>query len=418
MCRTDFVDDVDGLVGQLTVVDVFRTQLGSGLDRFVRVNNTVVLFKAALQAFEDGNGLLHRGLNHVHFLKAPRQRCVFFENTAVLVERGGTDALERARAQAWFKQIGGVHRPARGSSRTNHGVDFIDEQNGLGLGRQGLEHALQALLEITTVLGARNERAHVQGVNDSTGENRRHFFLHNAPCQSLGNGGLANPSFAHKQGIVFAAPAKNLNGSLDFVFASNKGVDFSLACCLVQIDGVQRQGGALLAWFGGIDVAGGLGIGLFATNAMLNEIQDVIAGCPALIKETHCVRFFFAKHRGNHMRASDLHFAAAVEFHLHQCPLDNALHTERMLHVIGRVFLDVLVHARSAFLHEAVENFGKGLDVNSAGLKHFGGMVVFKEFQQEQFNGDAFVTLVGRFFEGGFQGELKIGVEHGISMSL
>jgi len=41
-------------------------------------------------------------------------------------------------------------------------VDFIDEQNAVGLVLEGLEHAFEALLEITTVFGAREQCPHVQ----------------------------------------------------------------------------------------------------------------------------------------------------------------------------------------------------------------------------------------------------------------
>jgi hypothetical protein len=59
-----------------------------------RVLDAVVLLEAALQALEDLDRLLDRGLDHVDLLEAPRQRRVLLEDAAVLGEGGGADALQ------------------------------------------------------------------------------------------------------------------------------------------------------------------------------------------------------------------------------------------------------------------------------------------------------------------------------------
>jgi hypothetical protein len=103
--RAGFVDDVDGLVGQVAVVDVLGRQLGRGLQRAQRVLHAVVLLEAALEALEDLDRLGHRGLDHVDLLEAPRQRRVLLEDAAVLGEGGGADALELAAGQRGLSRL-------------------------------------------------------------------------------------------------------------------------------------------------------------------------------------------------------------------------------------------------------------------------------------------------------------------------
>ncbi len=75
----------------------------------------------------------HRGLDHVHLLEATRQGRVFFEDATVFGEGGGTNALELAAGQRGLQQVGRIQRAAGGRTSTNQRVDFIDEQDRVGL---------------------------------------------------------------------------------------------------------------------------------------------------------------------------------------------------------------------------------------------------------------------------------------------
>ena len=97
LSRTGLVDHVDGLVGQVTIGDVLGRQLGRRRERRTGVADAVVLLEVALQAAQDLHGLLHRRLDHVDLLEAPRQRMILLEDAAIFGERGGADALELAR---------------------------------------------------------------------------------------------------------------------------------------------------------------------------------------------------------------------------------------------------------------------------------------------------------------------------------
>src|SRR5690606_24479072 len=236
-----FVDDVDGLVGQVPIVDVAGRELGRGAERGCRITYVVVLFEAALQAAQDLHGLLDAGLGHVDFLEAARQGVVFFEYPAEFGIGGGADALELPGRQGRLEQVGCIERAAGGGTGPDERVDFVDEQDGVGVAADLLQDALEALFEIATVFGAGQQRAHVERVHMGPLQDFRHFAARDAPRQAFGDGGLAHAGFAHEQGVVLAAAAQHLDDALDLVFAPDKGIDAAGQRGRVQVVGVLIQ---------------------------------------------------------------------------------------------------------------------------------------------------------------------------------
>ena len=116
-------------------------------------------------------------------------------------------------------------------------MNFIDEQNCVGLVFERLEHAFEALLKVTAVLGACEQCAHVQRIHHGLCQNLRHVVLRNAPSQSFSNGGFSDTRLAYQQGVVLAAAAQNLNRALHFEVATNKRINLALFGGLVQVLG-------------------------------------------------------------------------------------------------------------------------------------------------------------------------------------
>ncbi len=117
---------------------------------------------AFLQAAQDGNRVFDRWLIHQYFLEAPLQRSVFFDVLAILIERGGADAVQFASSECGLQHIARVHG-AFGLAGADHGVQFVDEQNHLAflLGKV-IEHGLETLLEFAAKLRAGNQGAQIQ----------------------------------------------------------------------------------------------------------------------------------------------------------------------------------------------------------------------------------------------------------------
>ena len=70
-----------------------------------------------------------------HRLEAPRERRVLLDVLAVLVERGGADAVQLAARQRRLQHVGGVHR-AFGLAGADQRVHLVDEQDDLALRRR------------------------------------------------------------------------------------------------------------------------------------------------------------------------------------------------------------------------------------------------------------------------------------------
>ena len=130
-----------------------------------RVLDAVVLLEARLQALQDLDRLGDRRLRHVDLLEAPRQRVVLLEDLPVLAVRRRADALQRAGRQRRLQQVRRVERPARRGAGADDRVDLVDEQDRLRIVGELLQHGLQPLLEIAAVLGAGEQRAHVERVH-------------------------------------------------------------------------------------------------------------------------------------------------------------------------------------------------------------------------------------------------------------
>ena len=134
--------------------------------------HTMVLLIAGTQAFDDVEGLVARGLPHLDGLEAAREGRVLLDVLAVLVGRGGADDLNLTARQRRLQDGGGVER-ALGRARADEGVQLVDEQDdGLVLHDLG-DDALEAVLEVTAVLGAGHEGGHVERPDVAAAEHLR-----------------------------------------------------------------------------------------------------------------------------------------------------------------------------------------------------------------------------------------------------
>ena len=226
--RCRLVDEVDGLVGQETVGDIAVGERSGGHQSRVRDAHAVVLLVLLLEPAQDRDGVLHRRLGDEHRLEAPRQGGILLDVLAVLVEGGGADAVQLAAGQGGLEQVAGVHR-ALGLAGADDGVQLVDEQDdasalGLHLG----EHRLEAFLELAAILGAGDQRAHVERQQALVLEALRHVALDDALRQPLGDGGLADAGLADQHGIVLGAPRQHLDGAADLLVATDDRVDLAL----------------------------------------------------------------------------------------------------------------------------------------------------------------------------------------------
>ena len=112
-----------------------------------------------------------------------------------------------------------------------------------------LEHGLQALLELAAVLGAGEQRRHVERQHALVLERLRHFAVDDALRQAFDDGGLADAGLADQHRVVLGAPLQDLDGAADLVVAADHRVELALARALGEVDGVFLQRLALAFGF-------------------------------------------------------------------------------------------------------------------------------------------------------------------------
>src|SRR4029078_64982 len=88
-------------------------------------------------------------------------RAVLLDVLAILVERGGTDALQLAARERGLEHVAGVDRALR-STRAHERVQLVDEQDDLLVLRDLVHHRLEPLLELAAVLRAGDDRGPVE----------------------------------------------------------------------------------------------------------------------------------------------------------------------------------------------------------------------------------------------------------------
>ena len=127
---SSFVNNVDSLVRQKSICNEARRHFGRRPQRFVGVPQTMVLFKARLQAFENLVCIFNRRLQDIDFLETPTERLVLIKNTSVFGVGCRSNAPELTGAKERLKQITRVHHTARCCPCTNDGMDLVDKQDG------------------------------------------------------------------------------------------------------------------------------------------------------------------------------------------------------------------------------------------------------------------------------------------------
>src|SRR6266704_2288042 len=248
--RRRLVDQVDRLVGKEAVGDIAMGELGRGDDGRVGDIYPVVDFVLFLQAAEDGDGRLDRGLVHQNLLKAALERRILLQVFAVFVERGRADTVQLAARERGLQHVAGVDR-AFGLAGADHGVQLVDKDDGAALVLcELLEDGLQALFELAAVLGAREERRHVESEHPLVLERFGHFAVDDALRKALHDRRLAHAGLADQNRVVLGAALQDLDHAADLVVASDHRVELARAGALGQVERVFFERLALAFGFG------------------------------------------------------------------------------------------------------------------------------------------------------------------------
>ncbi len=209
----------------------------------------MVLLVAVLEAAEDGDGVFDAWLVDEHRLETPGQRGVLLHVLAILIERGGADAVQLAARQRRLQDVGGIHRPF-GFAGADQRVHLIYEKDDAAFGRRHFrEHGFQALFKFAAELGPGDQRAHVERQELLVLDALRHVAIDDPERQAFGDGRLAHAGLADQHRVVLGATAQDLDGAADFLVAPDHRIELALAGILGEVSGVFLQRVVLI--FGG-----------------------------------------------------------------------------------------------------------------------------------------------------------------------
>ena len=104
-------------------------------------------------------------------------------------------------------------------------MQFINEKNDTTvLFAELVQHRLQALLEIASELGSREQRAQIECQNTLALETLRHLAVDHTLSKTLDNRGFTDTGLTDQHRIVFGASLQHLDSPTDFIVASDHGI--------------------------------------------------------------------------------------------------------------------------------------------------------------------------------------------------
>ena len=203
---------------------------------------------ALAQAAQDRDRVLDGRLADQHRLEAALERRVLLDVLPVLVERRRADGVQLAARQHRLQHLRRVHR-ALGRAGADDRVQLVDEQDDLAFGFGDLlEDGLQPLLELAAILGAGDQRAHVEGEDLLVLQPFRHVAADDALRQAFDDGRLADARLADEHRVVLGAAREHLDDAADFLVAADDRIELALARQLRQVAAV--AGERLVGGFG------------------------------------------------------------------------------------------------------------------------------------------------------------------------
>jgi hypothetical protein len=314
-------------------------------------------------------------------------------------------------AEQRLEQVGGVHHPARGGTGADDRVDLVDEQDRVLLFLQLREQALEALLEIAAVLGAREQRTQVERVDHAGAQHVGHLAVDDALGQPLGDRGLAHPGFADQQRIVLAPAREDLRHALELRGTPDQRIDAPGAGLVVEVgrETLQRARLAVLALLlllARLGPAGARGVGDLG-YAMGDVVDDIDARDVLLLQQVHRLALLFAEQRDQHIGAR--HLVAPRGLHVKHRALQHALEAERGL---GLALGILLRNHRRRGLDEFRQLAAQLDHVRAAGPQHLARGIVVQQRQQQVLDRHELVSTRPRPLEGGVEIKLQILAQH------
>ncbi len=124
-------------------------------------------------------------------------------------------------------------------------MQLVDEQDDVLVLSDLVHDRLEALLELTAILGAGDDGCHIQRQHAVLAQRIRALTIRYELGKSLDDGRLADTRLADEDRIVFLATRKNLHHALDFLPAANRRIQLIVGGELGEVSAEVIERGSL-----------------------------------------------------------------------------------------------------------------------------------------------------------------------------
>src|SRR5688572_8873088 len=194
----------------------------------------MVILVLLAKSLEDLDGLIDRGRIDDDGLEPPLERTVLIDVLAVLVERGRADALQLTPRERRLQHVARVNR-SLGRACADERVQLVDEQDDVLVLRDLVHDRLEALLELTAILRARDDGGHVEREHAVVAERLRALAIGDELRESFDDRRLADAGLADQHRVVLLPACEHLHHPLDFLRAADRRIELALGGKLSEI---------------------------------------------------------------------------------------------------------------------------------------------------------------------------------------
>src|SRR5688572_30392603 len=110
----------------------------------------VMFFVFLLDVVEDLDRFFRRSRIYHYHLETSRKRTIFFDVLTVLIKCSCANALDFSPGKGGFKHVGGIEG-TRGSTGTNDGMKFVDEENHIRRFLQLIHYGFHSFFKLPAV---------------------------------------------------------------------------------------------------------------------------------------------------------------------------------------------------------------------------------------------------------------------------
>ena len=185
--------------------------------------------------------------------------------------------MQFAAREERLQEVARVHRAFR-LARADDGVELIDEEQNAPFRLFHLfEDCLQTFLELAAVLGARDERAHIEREERLVLESFGDVPLDDTLRKPFGDRRLADAGFTDEHGVIFGLAREDADDVSDLLIPADDGLQLVFTGELGQVGTVLFEGF--------VGIFGIVALDILIAAHLLHALQKALFGEPEALEK-------------------------------------------------------------------------------------------------------------------------------------